>query len=305
LPGGSECLRYFKILIRGGKGIEYKIKTVAVVPSSKRRAGEETLQIINWLEERSIKVKLPPGRADFISRADLAAPIADIKEEAELMLSLGGDGTLLHACKIVMGADIPILGINLGQLGFLTEVSLLDWEGALSRTLVGDYTIEDRMLLDCSVMRDGQPVFNGTALNDAVIRNGANLQLLRFSLNISGNAAGYYAADGVIISTPTGSTAYSMSAGGPIVNPTIDCIIITAICPHTLSTRPLVISADETVEILERSGKTCLVCLDGHTIFTVMPDDIMRVARSKHLARFVHLGKKFYQTIREKLKWFE
>ncbi|MCD4783802.1 MAG: NAD(+)/NADH kinase [Candidatus Eremiobacteraeota bacterium] len=275
------------------------------MPSTKRKAGEETHQIIEWLREHSAKVMVPSGRADLIAREDLSTPVSEIKNTAQLMLSLGGDGTLLHACKITAGTDIPLLGVNLGQLGFLTEVSVGEWESALGRTLAGDFTIENRMMLDCHVIRDGLPVFSGSALNDVVIHHGGDLRLLKLSLNISGNSTGSYSADGVIISTPTGSTAYSMSAGGPIINPSVECIIITAICPHTLYTRPLVIAPGEVVQVKERSGRNSLVCLDGHTIFTLLPGDIIEVARSEHSARFVHLGKKFYRTIREKLKWFE
>lgn len=289
----------------GGSIIEYQVNNAAVLPSSKRRADEETIKIIQWLIDHHVNVMIPSGRAGIIAREDLAVPVKTIKEKAELMLSLGGDGTLLHACGIVSGTEIPVLGINMGQLGFLTEATLADWESALSRTLAGDFAIEKRMMLDCIVLRDGKTVFSGSALNDVVIHHGPGLNLLKLSLTINGNSAGYYAADGVILATPTGSTAYSLSAGGPIVTPSLDCIIITAICPHTLSARPLVISSSEGVEIQEFSGKSCLVCLDGHTIFTVMPDDTVYVVKSEDCARFVHLGKRFYQTIREKLKWFE
>lgn len=275
------------------------------MPSIKRKSGEETVEIVNWLEEHGVRVVVPSERTDLIGRDDLAMPVPEIKEKAELMLSLGGDGTLLHACRITMGTEIPLLGVNLGHLGFLTEISVMDWKGSLNRVLAGDFTIANRMMLDCSVIRDGQSVFNGTTLNDVVVNHGGNLQLLRLSLNISGNSAGCYSADGMIVSTPTGSTAYSLSAGGPIVYPAVDCIVITAICPHTLSARPLVISPDETVSIRERSEKNALVCLDGHTIFTVMPGDTIKISRSEYVARFVHLEKKFFQTIREKLKWFE
>ena len=289
-----------------GEGIiEYKIKTVAVLPSIKRKSGEESVEIVKWLEAHGIKIMVPRERADLIDREDLGTPISEIKENAELMLSLGGDGTLLHACRITMGTEIPLLGINLGHLGFLTEISVLDWKGSLNRVLSGDFTIENRMMLDCCVTRDGQSVFSGTTLNDVAINHGGSLQLLRLSLNISGNSAGCYSADGLVISTPTGSTAYSLSAGGPIVNHSVKCIIITAICPHTLSARPLVISDEEVVYIKERTGKNALVCLDGHTIFTIMQGDIIEVKKSKYDARFVHLEKRFYQTIREKLKWFE
>ena len=161
------------------------------------------------------------------------------------------------------------------------------------------------MLIECVVIRDGQPVFQGPALNDVVMQHGGEMQLLKLSLQISGNFAGRYSADGVIVSTPTGSTAYSLSAGGPIVSPRVNCLIITAICPHTLSARPLVIPADEVIKIREMSGRSYVVCLDGHSIFKVFPEDVIKVRRFQSDARFVHVGKKFYGTIREKLKWFE
>lgn len=285
--------------------MKYKISNVAVLPSSRKNAGEDALRIIRWLEEKNIRVILPSGRGSLISRQDLEVTHEEIRTDAQLMLSLGGDGTLLHACRIVSGTEIPVLGINLGQLGFLTEISISDWETSLERTLSGNFILENRMMLDCQVIRDGHSVFSGSALNDVVIHHGGDLQLLKISLNISGNPAGIYSADGVVLSTPTGSTAYSLSAGGPIVNPSVECIIVTAICPHTLSARPLVISSGDQVQIRESSGKTCLVCLDGHTIFSVMPDDTVKVKKSQHSAHFIHLEKKFYQTIREKLKWFE
>ncbi|MCE1246129.1 MAG: NAD(+)/NADH kinase [Firmicutes bacterium] len=285
--------------------MKYKISNVAVLPSSRKNAGEDALKIIKWLEEKQIRVILPSGRGSLINRQELEASYEEIRTESQLMLSLGGDGTLLHACRIVAGTEIPVLGINLGQLGFLTEISVSDWENALERTLSGDFTLENRMMLDCQVVRDGHSVFSGFALNEVVVHHGGDLQLLKISLNISGNSAGIYSADGVVVSTPTGSTAYSLSAGGPIVNPNVECIIVTAICPHTLSARPLVISPEDNIQVKERSGKTCLVCLDGHTIFSVMPDDVVKIKRSQNRAHFVHLGKKFYQTIKEKLKWFE
>jgi NAD+ kinase len=281
------------------------IKKVVLMPSTKGSSGEETSQIIRWLEERGIEVMLPEGRARALDREDLDSSVDKIRQNAQLMLSLGGDGTLLQACSIISGADIPILGVNLGHLGFLTESTISDWESALNQALSGEYEIQKRMLIECSLCRDGQNLFHGSALNDVVIHHGGEVLLLHLSFRINDNYAGQYSADGVIISTPTGSTAYSMSAGGPIINPRVECIILTAICPHTLSARPLVIPPDEDVEIRENSGKSFIVSIDGHTIFRAMADDVIRVKKSQYYAKFVHIEKNYYHTIREKLKWFE
>lgn len=281
------------------------IKKVVLMPSTKGNSGEETIEIIRWLLERGIEVMVPEGRARVLGLEELEAAAQEIRKDAQLMLSLGGDGTLLQACSVISGTDIPILGINLGHLGFLTESTISDWESALIRTLKGEYGIQERMLLECSLIRDGQNLFHGCALNDVVIHHGGEVLLLHLSFKINDNYAGQYSADGVIISTPTGSTAYSMSAGGPIINPRLECIILTAICPHTLSARPLVIPPDEDVEIRENSGKSFIVSLDGHTIFRAMAQDVINVKKSPYVARFVHIEKNYYHTIREKLKWFE
>jgi NAD+ kinase len=281
------------------------MKKVAVMPSSKGNLAEESLQIISWLEEHNLKVMLPEGKGYLIGCGKLETPGDLIRKTADLMISLGGDGTLLSACRITAGTSIPILGINLGNLGFLTEVSFTNWENTLERILTGEYSIEDRMMLECQVRRDGEAVFRGIALNDVVVSHGGEMSLLKLGLKISENYAGTYSADGIILATPTGSTAYSLSAGGPVVNPAMECIILTAICPHTLSARPLVIPPGEVVEITERSDKRSMLSLDGQENFNVNPGDAITVKRSSSYTSFIHIGKKFYTTIREKLKWFE
>lgn len=280
------------------------IKKVAIMPSAKREAGPESAQVLSWLENKGLKVVFPMGRGAALNREGQDVSVEEIRGTADLMLSLGGDGTLLHACKIIAGTHIPVLGINLGHLGFLTESTSEDWEDALTKTLAGENEIQERMMVECSVYRDGQVVFTGPALNDVVIHNDGEMLLLKLSLDIGGNFAGCYSADGVIVATPTGSTAYSLSAGGPIVNPRVECLVITTICPHTLSARPLVIAPDEEVTFTELSEKSYIVTLDGHSIFKVFPQDVVKVRKCPCYARFIHVGKQFYGTIREKLKWF-
>ncbi|MFP4499224.1 MAG: NAD(+)/NADH kinase [Vulcanimicrobiota bacterium] len=280
-------------------------KTVAILPRTKEEPHAKVVEIIEYLESRDLKIMIPTGRASYIQRGDLHAPVTEIREKAHLMLSLGGDGTLLRASNIISGTNIPVLGINMGHLGFLTESTFEEWKPTLEKTLAGEFNIVERMTVICKVLRDGQPVFQSSALNDVVISHTGEMQLLRLSIQISGYNAGSYAADGVIVSTPVGSTAYSLSAGGPIVCPTVECMILTAICPHTLSARPLVVPASEEIEISEASGKNYLVCLDGQTTFKLTPQDRVLIEKSPRYARFIHLGKNFYITIREKLKWFE
>lgn len=279
-------------------------ETVVVMPSTKGRSGKETLEIIQWLINQGLKVVLPEGKSEELEIDNLDVAVEEIRKTADIMISLGGDGTLLRACAVTAGTDIPVLGINLGHLGFLTEATLGDWQDTLNRTLSGHFEIQERMMVECHVYRNGQAIFGGTALNDVVIGNGVEMQLIKLSLKINGQYAGSYSADGVIIATPMGSTAYSLSAGGPIVNPGVECMIITAICPHTLSARPLVIPSGEIIQMRERSGKSCMVCLDGHTVFKVLSDDIIKVKKCSSYARFIHVGKEFYTTIREKLNWF-
>jgi NAD+ kinase len=281
------------------------MKKIVIIPKTETNLYEETLQVISWLEEHNLKIMMPEESGKLIGRSELETSGETIRKTADLMISLGGDGTLLNACRIIAGTSIPILGVNLGNLGFLTEVSFKDWEDTLRRILAGDYIIEDRMMLECEVRRDGETTFRGIALNDVVVSHGGEMALLKLGLKISGNYAGTYSADGVIIATPTGSTAYSLSAGGPIVNPAMECLILTAICPHTLSARPLVIPPVEVVEITERSGKKCMLSLDGQENFSIASGDIITVRRSSSYTSFIHVGKKFYTTIREKLKWFE
>lgn len=283
----------------------FSINNVVVVPSSKGHSERVSNRIISWLENKGVNVMIPEGQGRFVDRRDLDTPLTRIQEKSQLALSLGGDGTFLQACMVTRETDIPILGINLGHLGFLTEVGLEDWENTLTSALEGSFEIQERMNVESQVYRNGQMIFRGSAVNDAVIHHGGELLLLKLAIKINSYYAGTFSADGLIVSTPTGSTAYSLSAGGPIVNPEVECLILTAICPHTLSARPLVIPAREQVEIQETSGKSCLVCLDGHNIFRVMPDDVIKVIKCASSTRVVKMGKQFYTTLREKLKWFE
>lgn len=226
--------------------------------------------------------------------------------ELDLLLTLGGDGTLLRGARLVMAAGIPVLGINLGHLGFLTSASPEEMEDALGSWLAGEYEIDARMALEVHAEdRGGTPGRRHLALNEAVIHKGGAARVIRLHVRGRRDEVGSYSADGIILATPTGSTAYSLSAGGPIVSPTVDCIIATPICPHTLGVRPLLLPADEavTVEVLS-SAEELMLTLDGQDSESLAAGQRVVVRRADRPVRLVRFpGQSFFSTLRRKLRW--
>lgn len=229
-------------------------------------------------------------------------------EDLDLLITLGGDGTLLRGARIVAPARVPVLGVNFGYLGFLTSIPPNDLGAALDRVLRGDYWLDERFTLEAAVESSGgQPTAKFIALNDAVLHKGGFARVIRMAVFIGREREeiGSYVADGIILSTPTGSTAYSLSAGGPIVEPTVDCIIATPICPHTLVIRPLVLpaSAEIRIQVLTPDVELILT-VDGQDGEHLQPGDQLIVRRSEHLVRLVRLqGQSFFRTMRKKLHW--
>jgi NAD+ kinase len=226
--------------------------------------------------------------------------------ELDLLLTLGGDGTLLRGARMVIGAGVPVLGINLGHLGFLTSASPGEMEAALAGWLAGDSELDPRMALEVHAEDgEGRPGRRHLALNDAVIHKGGAARVIRLHVSGLRDEVGSYSADGIILATPTGSTAYSLSAGGPIVSPTVDCIIATPICPHTLGVRPLVLPAHETVtvEVLSASEELMLT-LDGQDSEPLAAGQRVIARRAPEPVRLVRLpGQSFFSTLRRKLRW--
>ena len=224
----------------------------------------------------------------------------------DLLLTLGGDGTLLRGARMVAREGVPVLGVNLGHLGFLTSAPRDDMEAALTRWLAGDFSIDERLVLQVyAETADGERGREHLALNDAVLHKGGAARVIRLSMTARRDVVGSYSADGIILSTPTGSTAYSLSAGGPIVSPTVDCIIATPICPHTLGVRPLILPADETVTIEVLSPtQELLLTIDGQESETLVPGQRVVVSRAPRPVRLVRFpGQTFFSTLRRKLKW--
>ncbi|HEX6939798.1 MAG TPA: NAD(+)/NADH kinase [Longimicrobiales bacterium] len=226
----------------------------------------------------------------------------------DLLLTLGGDGTLLRGARLVAPHHTPVLGVNLGHLGFLTSIAPEELRTALERVRAGDYWLDRRFTLEARIVHDRAAVGPSyIALNDAVLHKGGFARVVRLAVSVGGEqeVVGTYSADGIIVSTPTGSTAYSLSAGGPIVVPTVDCILATPICPHTLAVRPLVVpaSTEIVVEVLTPSEEIILT-VDGQEGGTLRPGDRVVVRRGAAVVPLVRLpGQSFFSTLRRKLHW--
>ena len=233
------------------------------------------------------------------AEADLR-PIGQELSHADILVCFGGDGTILHAAREANPRNIPVLGVNLGSVGFMAELE----QGELSLLAAGKYGIERRMMLDVCVRREGQRVFSEVALNDAVLTKGAVARVLDLEVTGDRVTIASFSGDGVVIATPTGSTAYSMAAGGPIVEPTAENIIITPICAHSLHAKPFVLNRDRLIGARMTSGgkKSAYLSVDGGKAFRIQPGDWVECRRSQQTTRLVKLtGRSFYERINQKL----
>lgn len=227
-------------------------------------------------------------------------------DEIDALLTLGGDGTLLRAARWLNGRDVPILGVNLGRLGFLTSCGSDDLENSLKEFVAGNYSAEPRMVLSAvATDKAGAVKHEWRALNDVALHKGGFARVVRLKISIDGDAIGTYAADGIVISTPTGSTGYSLSAGGPVVVPTVESIIITPISAHTLAIRPLVIPPDAVVTVEAADSPTeLLVTVDGQVGTRLIQNEQLSVRRGKSPVRIVRFpGTTFFERLRVKLGW--
>ena len=273
----------------------------------KARARPLALTLANWLEGRGHEVAVPPWVSDLVGpRVQIATPDV-LGERVGLLVVLGGDGTLLGAARQTSAAAPPLLGVNLGHLGFLTEVEEAELFTALPGILDGEYSLDERMMLECEVHGAGRPVERWRALNDVVLTKGPFARLLRLRVGVDDREVVSYPGDGIIISTPTGSTAYSLSAGGPVLHPHVDGILVSPICPHTLYSRPLLLSAGERLVLRTDSdqGPTRVdvaLTVDAQEGRALVPGEWVEVAASPQRARLVRRpGWNFYAVLRRKL----
>lgn len=277
-----------------------------VVKPNKPEAISVAQELIGWLGRRNIRVYLDASVAESINHS-LSCPREEISHWVDLLIVLGGDGTLLSAVRHMEGENVPILGVNLGGLGFLTEITLDELYPILERTLEGKIEADKRMRLCATVIRQGKTVGEYSVLNDVVISKSVLARIIHLRNSINGAYVTTYRGDGVIICTPTGSTAYSLAAGGPIVYPTMDSVLITPICPHTLTNRPLLIPDRATVEfILETEESDVRLTLDGQVGSALLPFDQVIITKAKNHVFFIKSPfKDYFQILRTKLKWGE
>ena len=222
---------------------------------------------------------------------------------ADIVIVFGGDGTFLKAARTFAASDVPILGINLGQLGFLTDIEVEMLEDGLDKLLAGKYQIEERMILEGRVIRSKQLVSRLIAINDLVLTKGPFSRIIKLETFIDGEYITTYPGDGLIIACPTGSTAYSLSAGGPIVNPKMKSLIITPICPHTLNSRSIVTTEDEEIVVkVDADHSEVMLTVDGQESFPILSDDIIKINKSNLVAKMIKLeGYNFYKILRNRL----
>ena len=264
-------------------------------------------QIAAGLKKRGIQVLVEPAALDTGQFGD-ASPIPDktLAQHVDLMVSIGGDGTMLTAARRVAGEAVPILGVNLGRLGFLTDIVPDQVDDAIAAVIKGDYVAEDRMLLRASLIRDGNTV--GTeptlAFNDVVLQKGSSGRMFDFDTLVNGTFVNRHSGDGLIVATPTGSTAYALSCGGPIIEPGVDALVMVPICPHSLSDRPLVIPASSRIEISLADSEPAYVSCDGEELDEMLPNDRLQIEAADETVTLLHPhDHSYYELLRSKLNW--
>ena len=269
---------------------------------------EQALKVLTrFLKRRKCKVMLGEDIAPLLPESGL--PVlshAKLGEACDLLIVIGGDGSLLGAARMLARYYVPVLGINRGRLGFLTDILPDEIEARVGAVLKGEYSIEKRFLLSAVVMRNGEKIGKGEALNDVVVNSGTSAKMIEFDLYIDDEFVYHQRSDGLIVSTPTGSTAYSLSGGGPIMHPRLDAVVLVPMFPHTLSSRPLVVDGNSEIKIVIRPSNESHppVTCDGQVNLTALPGDTVLITKKRHKMKLVHpLDHSFYASCRDKLGW--
>jgi NAD+ kinase len=232
--------------------------------------------------------------------------MAEVGREADLAVIVGGDGTMLGIARELAPHGVPVVGINFGRLGFITDIPLLRWQQALGAVLEGHFEAEDRAILRARILRDGSPVFEASALNDVVVSRSSRTGMIEVLVHVDGLYMYSQRADGLIVATPTGSTAYALSCDGPILHPRLQGLVLVPVAPQALSNRPIVLPATSVITISVTEGREPRVNCDMQTFADMQVDDVLEVRRSEHSCRFLHpVGYSYYATLRSKLNWHE
>jgi NAD+ kinase len=283
------------------------IAAVATVGIISKPRSEQAVRIVPelvaWLETRGIAVRIDPETARYLGTGE-GLSRASVAEGAQLLIVLGGDGTLLSAARALRGRETPLFPVNLGNLGFLTSITVEELYPHLERALAGECRISTRRMLHTEVWRGDQPVGSYEALNDIALAKSDIARMIDLEVHVDGHFMCLYKADGLIVSTPTGSTAYSLSAGGPIVVPTVAALCITPLCPHMLSNRPVIVPDDSEIQLTVRSENVTYLTADGQVGEHLEKGDRVVCRRSDHTVNLIQPGGvRFFDVLREKLKW--
>jgi len=284
-------------------------KRVGLLGKSKDRNVSMTLRALaGFLEQKKVNILLDEGIADIFPESE--HPVVDresLADKCNLAIVVGGDGTLLNAARSLAESRIAVLGVNLGRLGFLVDVSPEDMTQQLENILAGDFIEEQRTLLHATISRDSELLNEATALNDVVVHKKDVARMIELDTWIDGCFLNTNRSDGLIVSTPTGSTAYALSGGGPILHPRLDAITLVPICPHTLSNRPIVVHDDSVIEIIVHKGtQEATVSCDGQISHSLQAGDHITVRKHQHTLSLLHpQGHDFFAVLREKLRWSE
>jgi NAD+ kinase len=289
-----------KIPIIGGV-----IMNIGVISNLEKDKDQQvTKQVISWLEERGEKVYFDEKISSELGLIRDNYCDEYIFKNSDVIVVLGGDGTLLNVARQASCNEVPLFGINLGHLGFLTVTEAADMFSSLEKLIKGEYTIEKRLMLEAFIENDAQLTNNFIALNDIVIAKGNFSRLITYSLYINNNFVDLYSGDGVIVCSPTGSTAYSLSAGGPIVAPDVEVLLVTPICPHTLHSRSILVSHKDRVriEVCKSENIEIILTVDGQNGVKLKPGDIVTVKKSRYYANLVKLNNRgFFDVVRAKM----
>jgi NAD+ kinase len=281
------------------------MKSAAIISKpSKPELASLLPDILAWFHKHGYKICVDQETAAYIDGEEIVPRRKMGAKKPDFALVLGGDGTLLSAARALAHEDIPILAVNLGSLGFLTEVPISEMFATLDAVDGCTCPVEERSVLDATVFRDGVQLARHFALNDVVVNKSAISRLVDFDLVIDGAFVLHYKADGVIIATPTGSTAYSLAAGGPVVMPSVASFVVTPVCPHALTHRPLVVNDKAQIELhVETGAEEAFLSIDGQIGMPLQQGDRVLCHKAKHSVKLMRVRRTFFEVLRTKLKW--
>ncbi|HEX8179899.1 MAG TPA: NAD(+)/NADH kinase [Pyrinomonadaceae bacterium] len=288
-----------------------KIRRVGVLVKPHQPEAVKTIcQLVEYLNQRGIELVAGPRVERTRIEAETGCALNVMEYEAlaasvDLIVVLGGDGTMIATARMLDNRDVPVIGINYGSLGYLTEVRVEEMTAALDAALAGDYRLDPRMMLTAELTRGDEQLLRNRVLNDVVISKSALARIIEIETLLDGRFVNCFRADGLIVSTPTGSTAYNLSAGGPIIYPSMGAIVITPICPHTLSNRPLVVPDDAQIELVLKTAKEeVALTLDGQVGFSMEKDDRVVIKKSRTTFNLIQpTNRNYFEVLRGKLRW--